>query len=216
MSYIVGVAGGTGSGKSTLAERMIEGFAGQALLIRHDNYYKDQAHLSLEERALLNYDHPEAFDDELLIEHLQALSTGNEVLGPLYDFATHSRSSQGVRLIPQEVIVVEGILALHNPCIRNLYNLKVFVDTAADIRILRRLTRDMVERGRSLHSIIEQYLATVKPMHEQYIEPSKKHADIIVPEGGLNNAAVALLVAQLRHTLQASAAQDNTEQDQEE
>lgn len=216
MSYIVGVAGGTGSGKSTLAERMIEGFRGQALLIRHDNYYKDQAHLSLDERALLNYDHPEAFDDELLIEHLQALSSGKEVLGPLYDFSTHSRSSQGIRLIPQEVIVVEGILALHNPSIRNLYNLKVFVDTAADIRILRRLTRDMVERGRSLHSIIEQYLATVKPMHEQYIEPSKKHADIIVPEGGLNNAAVALLVAQLRHTLQASIAQGNTEQDQEE
>jgi uridine kinase len=206
MGYLVGIAGGTGSGKSTLAERMVEKLAGGALLIRHDNYYKDHLHLSFEQRSQLNFDHPDAFDEELLVEHLRALSRGIPVEGPQYDFSTHTRKSEGIILFPREVIVVEGILALHDARLRGMYDLKVFVDTEADIRILRRLTRDMVERGRSLHSIIQQYLSTVKPMHDQFVEPSKRYADMIVPEGGLNDAAVELLVAQLKHTLQASAA----------
>ena len=202
MPYVVGIAGGTGSGKSTLAEKMLESFGGEALLIRHDNYYRDQAHMTPEERARQNYDHPSAFEDSLLVEHLQSLCRGETVLGPLYDFSAHTRRSDGVILKPCHVIVVEGILALHNPQLRQLYDLKVFVDTDADIRILRRMTRDIVERGRSLDSVVQQYLMTVRPMHEQFVEPSKRHADIIVPEGGLNTAAVALLAAQMRQALQ--------------
>ena len=204
MPYIVGVAGGTGSGKSTLAERMVTSFEGQALLIRHDHYYRDQAHLSLAERARTNYDHPHAFEDELLVSHLDLLRRGHSVWGPLYDFATHTRQFSQQLLEPQELIVVEGIMALHSLELRQSYDLKVFVDTDADIRILRRLTRDMAERGRSMESVVEQYIGTVKPMHEQFVEPSKRYADVIIPEGGLNNAALALIVARLRHALQAS------------
>lgn len=204
MPYIVGIAGGTGSGKSTLAERMITGFVGQALLIRHDNYYRDQSHRSMAERIIQNYDHPEAFEDTLLTAHLSALREGRAVLGPLYDFATHTRSQKEQLLQPRDLIVVEGILALYNPALRSLYDLKVFVDTDADVRVLRRLTRDMMERSRSMASVIDQYLATVKPMHEQYVEPSKRYADVIIPEGGLNPAALALIASRLRHALEAA------------
>ncbi len=205
MPYIVGIAGGTGSGKSTLAERMITGFTGQALLIRHDNYYRDQSHRSMEERVVQNYDHPEAFEDVLLISHLSTLREGRSVFGPIYNFATHTRSLRQQLLEPRDLIVVEGILALHNPVLRSLYDLKVFVDTDADVRVLRRLARDMTERSRSMESVIDQYLATVKPMHEQFVEPSKKHADVIIPEGGLNPAALALIASRLRHALEAAA-----------
>ncbi|MBT9135877.1 MAG: Uridine kinase [Firmicutes bacterium] len=205
MPYIVGIAGGTGSGKSTLAENMIKHFTGQTLLIRHDNYYRDQSHLPMEMRVVQNYDHPAAFEDEVLIEHLEILRQGQMVWGPLYDFATHTRQSARRCLEPRELIIVEGILALHHPALRQLYDLKVFVDTDADIRILRRLTRDLVERGRTMESVVEQYIATVKPMHEQYVEPSKRHADVIIPEGGLNNAAIALIAARLRHALHMGA-----------
>lgn len=204
MPYIVGIAGGTGSGKSTLAERMITGFSGQALLIRHDNYYRDQSHRSMEERCKQNYDHPDAFEDELLMEHLGLLRSGLTVNGPLYDFATHTRSTRQQKLEPRELIIVEGILALHNPELRELYDLKVFVDTDADVRVLRRLGRDMVERGRTMESVVEQYLSTVKPMHDQFVEPSKKYADVIIPEGGLNNAALALITSRLRQALEAA------------
>ncbi|MBT9152963.1 MAG: Uridine kinase [Firmicutes bacterium] len=205
MPYIVGIAGGTGSGKSTLAENMIKHFTGQTLLIRHDNYYRDQSHLPMEMRVVQNYDHPAAFEDEVLIEHLEILRQGQVVWGPLYDFSTHTRQSARRCLEPRELIIVEGILALHHPALRQLYDLKVFVDTDADIRILRRLTRDLVERGRTMESVVEQYIATVKPMHEQYVEPSKRHADVIIPEGGLNNAAIALIAARLRHALHMGA-----------
>lgn len=208
MPYIVGIAGGTGSGKSTLAERMIKSFCGQALLIRHDNYYRDQSHLAMSERVKQNYDHPHAFEDELLVEHLKLLRQGCSVWGPVYDFSTHSRKGQRQLLEPRELIVAEGILALHNPELRQNYDLKVFVDTDADIRVLRRLTRDIAERGRTMESVMEQYIGTVKPMHEQYVEPSKRFADVIIPEGGLNNAALALIVARLRHALQASVTKD--------
>jgi uridine kinase len=207
MPYIVGIAGGTGSGKSTLAEKMMENFAGEALLIRHDNYYRDQTHMTPEERSRQNYDHPAAFEDSLLVEHLRSLCRGESVVGPLYDFSAHTRRPEGILLNPCHVIVVEGILALHNPDLRQLYDLKVYVDTDADIRILRRMTRDLVERGRSLQSVVEQYLTTVRPMHNQFVEPSKRHADIIVPEGGLNTAAVALLAAQMRQALQQASQQ---------
>ena len=183
---------------------MVTSFEGQALLIRHDHYYRDQAHLSLAERARTNYDHPHAFEDELLVSHLDLLRRGHSVWGPLYDFATHTRQFSQQLLEPQELIVVEGIMALHSLELRQSYDLKVFVDTDADIRILRRLTRDMAERGRSMESVVEQYIGTVKPMHEQFVEPSKRYADVIIPEGGLNNAALALIVARLRHALQAS------------
>jgi len=205
MPYIVGIAGGTGSGKSTLAERMITGFVGQALLIRHDNYYRDQSHRSMDERIVQNYDHPEAFEDTLLTAHLGTLREGRSVFGPLYDFGTHTRSEKKQLLLPRDLIVVEGILALHNPALRSLYDLKVFVDTDADVRVLRRLTRDMMERSRSMESVIDQYLSTVKPMHEQYVEPSKRYADVIIPEGGLNPAALALIASRLRHALEAAA-----------
>ncbi|MBS3938282.1 MAG: uridine kinase [Peptococcaceae bacterium] len=205
MPYIVGIAGGTGSGKSTLAENMIKHFTGQTLLIRHDNYYRDQSQLPMEMRVVQNYDHPAAFEDEVLIEHLEILRQGQVVWGPLYDFATHTRQSTRQCLEPRELIIVEGILALHHPALRQIYDLKVFVDTDADIRILRRLTRDLVERGRTMESVVEQYIATVKPMHEQYVEPSKRHADVIIPEGGLNNAAIALIAARLRHALHMGA-----------
>jgi len=205
LPYIVGIAGGTGSGKSTLAENMIKNFAGQTLLIRHDNYYRDQSHLPMQERVVQNYDHPDAFEDDLLMAHLEALRQGSMAMGPRYDFASHSRHPERRPMEPRELIIVEGILALHSPCLRQLYDLKVFVDTDADIRILRRLTRDMAERGRSMESVVQQYIATVKPMHEQYVEPSKRYADVIIPEGGLNNAAIALIAARLRHALQVSA-----------
>jgi len=205
LPYIVGIAGGTGSGKSTLAENMIKHFTGQTLLIRHDNYYRDQSQLPMEMRVVQNYDHPAAFEDEVLIEHLEILRQGQVVWGPLYDFATHTRQSTRQCLEPRELIIVEGILALHHPALRQIYDLKVFVDTDADIRILRRLTRDLVERGRTMESVVEQYIATVKPMHEQYVEPSKRHADVIIPEGGLNNAAIALIAARLRHALHMGA-----------
>jgi len=205
MPYIVGVAGGTGSGKSTLAENMIKNFAGQTLLIRHDNYYRDQSHLSMDQRVVVNYDHPDAFEDEYLIAHLEELRQGRPVWGPLYDFSTHTRQASRQLLEPRELIIVEGILALHHPLLRDMYDLKVFVDTDADIRILRRMTRDLVERGRTMESVVQQYIATVKPMHEQYVEPSKRHADVIIPEGGLNKAAIALIAARLRHALHMGA-----------
>jgi len=184
---------------------MITGFTGQALLIRHDNYYHDQTHRSMDERVVQNYDHPEAFEDTLLVAHLAALRRGRCVLGPMYDFSTHTRSLVQRQLEPRDLIVVEGILALHNPALRSLYDLKVFVDTDADVRVLRRLARDMTERGRTMESVIDQYLATVKPMHEQYVEPSKKFADVIIPEGGLNPAALALIASRLRQALEAAA-----------
>jgi len=205
MPYIVGIAGGTGSGKSTLAENMIKNFAGQTLLIKHDNYYRDQSHLPMEQRAGVNYDHPDAFEDEYLIAHLEELRQGRPVWGPLYDFSTHTRQMSRQLLEPRELVIVEGILALHHPFLRELYDLKVFVDTDADIRILRRMTRDLVERGRTMESVVQQYIATVKPMHEQYVEPSKRHADVIIPEGGLNKAAIALIAARLRHALHMGA-----------
>ena len=190
---VIGIAGGSGSGKTTLADRVAGRFGDRIALLRHDDYYKPTRHLSVEERAALNYDHPSAFDTALLVRHLDALRQGEAVDTPLYDYATHDRKAQTRRVEPKAVVVVEGILILEDPDLRERFDLKVYVDTDADVRILRRIRRDVEERGRSLDSVIRQYLTTVKPMHEAFVAPSRRHADVIIPEGGNNPAAYGML-----------------------
>lgn len=192
---IIGIAGGTGSGKTTVARSVIEQLGSDKVtFISQDNYYKDQADLTMEERLLTNYDHPFAFDNELLIEHLQLLRKGLPAHAPVYNFTDYTRStSETVLLQPNRIAIVEGLFVLYDEPLRKLLDIKVFVDTDADVRLLRRVLRDMEERGRSIHSIYQQYLATVKPMHEAFIEPSKKYADLIIPEGGHNEVGIQLL-----------------------
>jgi uridine kinase len=194
---IIGIAGGSGSGKTTLAERIAAHFGDNVAMLRHDDYYKAQGALSLAERAAINYDHPDAFDTDLLIEHLSALVNGETVEAPIYDYTVHNRSSEIRTVAPRQVILLEGILIFECPALRQLLDIKIFVDTDADVRILRRIARDVKGRGRSLDSVIDQYLTTVKPMHEAFVEPSKKYADIIVPEGGRNAVAFELIIARL-------------------
>ena len=192
---IIGIAGGTGSGKTTVARSVIERLgSSKVTFISQDNYYKDQAHLSLAERELTNYDHPFAFDNELLIQHLNALKSGQTAYAPVYDFTIHARSaSETVELEPNNIIIIEGLHVLSDENLREMLDIKVFVDSDPDVRILRRVVRDIEERGRTIQSIHQQYLATVKPMHEAFIEPSKKYADIIIPEGGHNQVGIQLL-----------------------
>ncbi|MCM3786457.1 uridine kinase [Neobacillus mesonae] len=192
---IIGIAGGTGSGKTTVARSVIERLgSSKVTFISQDNYYKDQAHLSLSERELTNYDHPFAFDNELLIEHLAALRNGQTVHAPVYDFTIHARSSsETVELHSNNIVMIEGLHVLSDEKLREMLDIKVFVDSDPDVRILRRVVRDIEERGRTIQSINQQYLATVKPMHEAFIEPSKKYADIIIPEGGHNEVGIQLL-----------------------
>ncbi|MGQ9677421.1 MAG: uridine kinase [Chloroflexota bacterium] len=199
---IVGVAGGTGSGKSTLVRRIMESLAGRSIsVIRQDNYYKDRTGVPLAERATINYDHPDALDNELLVDHLHALQQGQAVEVPVYDFTIHNRKKETVSVQPTDVIIVEGILVLECPALRALLDLKLFVDTDADIRFIRRLTRDMAERGRTMESVIEQYVTTVRPMHLEFVEPSKRYADVIIPEGGMNEAAISMITARLDEIL---------------
>ncbi|RCX18691.1 uridine kinase [Fontibacillus phaseoli] len=192
---IIGIAGGTGSGKTTVARSVIEQLGpDKVTFISQDNYYKDQADLTMEERLLTNYDHPFAFDNELLIEHLTLLKKGQPAYAPVYDFTDYTRSAtKTVQLKENRIAIVEGLFVLYDEKLRKLLNIKVFVDTDSDVRLLRRVQRDMEERGRSIHSIHQQYLATVKPMHEAFIEPSKKYADIIIPEGGHNEVGIHML-----------------------
>lgn len=192
---MIGIAGGTGSGKTTVARSVMERLGtGQATLISQDNYYKDHAQLTMEERAAINYDHPFAFDNELLAEHLKTLRAGRPAYAPVYDFTVHGRSpSETVQLDPTPIVIIEGLHALSDETLRGLLDIKVFVDTDPDVRILRRVVRDIEERGRTIQSIYRQYLTTVKPMHEAFIEPSKKYADLIIPEGGHNEVGVQLL-----------------------
>lgn len=204
LPYVVGVAGGTGSGKSTLAERLCRALPEQVALIRHDNYYRNQQHLPFSERIKTNYDHPLAFETDLLIAHLDQLRAGQSIYMPEYDFTQHVRKTTEVRVEPCAVIIVEGILVLENAELRQRLDLKLFVDTDSDIRILRRLLRDINERGRSVDSVIDQYLHTVKPMHDQFIEPSKRYADIIVPEGGRNQVAIDMIVCRLQTAIGVS------------
>lgn len=191
---IIGIAGGTGSGKTTVARSVIEQLeTDKVTFISQDNYYKDQSHMTMEERIKTNYDHPFAFDNELLMEHLTLLQSGQPAYAPVYDFKLHTRSSETLELKPNRIVIVEGLFVLYDEKLRDMLHIKVFVDTDSDVRLLRRVLRDIEERGRSIHSIHQQYLATVKPMHEAFIEPSKKYADLIIPEGGHNEVGIQLL-----------------------
>ncbi len=197
--FIIGVAGGSSSGKTTISERLV-GLTGpeHVSLIELDSYYLDRSDEPPEERRVLNYDHPDAFDWPLLNDHLAALANGASVPVPIYDYALDNRSGN-VRIVePARIIVVDGILVLWDRALRERFDLKIFVDTAADVRFIRRLRRDMAERGRSADSVIDQYLTTVKPAHERFVEPSKRYADVIIPEGGLNRPAIEVLLARVR------------------
>lgn len=194
-TIIIGIAGGTGSGKTTLTERLRDHFGSDEVsVINHDSYYKSHDDLTYEDRCKLNYDHPDSFDTPLLIEHLRALKAGQTVQAPVYDYTVHNRSSETVTIRPAPVIILEGILIFAEPALCEQMDMKVFVDTDADVRILRRILRDVKKRGRTLDSVVEQYLTTVKPMHEQFVEPSKRKADLIVPEGGRNQVALDMLI----------------------
>lgn len=195
---VIGIAGGTGSGKTTITREIVEHFGSDVTVIYHDNYYKEHHDMSYEERSKLNYDHPDAFDTDLLVEDLKALRQGEAIECPLYDYTIHDRSSQTLMIRPARVIIVEGILIFHSPALRDQMDIKLFVDADADVRILRRIQRDVKERGRSLDSVISQYLTTVKPMHEAFVEPSKRYADIIIPEGGQNKVALDMVINRVR------------------
>ena len=198
---IIGMAGGSGSGKTTIAEAIVEEVGAQLVeLVQHDAYYRDLSHLSFEERIKVNFDHPDSLETELLIAHLQALRAGQAIERPVYDFAKHTRSSETVRVDPEAVVIVEGILVLAEPELRDLMDLRVYVDTDADLRLMRRLRRDIVERGRTVDSVLDQYLSTVRPMHLQFVETSKRYADIIVPEG-YNRPVVGAVTSLIRDFL---------------
>lgn len=202
-AMIIGVAGGTGSGKTTLTKKLKERFGGDICVVYHDNYYKSNAELPFEERAKLNYDHPDAFETELLIRQLKTLRAGGAVECPVYDYSLHTRSRETVRIEPAPVILVEGILTLHDPGLRELMDIKIFVDCDADVRLLRRIKRDVEKRGRTLRSVMEQYLSTVKPMHDRFVEPSRRFADVVVPEGGKNRVALDLIERRIEGHLSA-------------
>ncbi|MFC6835548.1 uridine kinase [Halomarina ordinaria] len=199
-SFVIGIAGGTGAGKTAVAREVKESVGEPVTRIPLDNYYRDLSHLPFEERQEVNYDHPSAFEWDLLADHLAALLRGETVEMPQYDFSAHNRREETVTVEPTPVVVVEGILSLYEERVRDLMDLCVYVQTDADVRILRRIQRDVIERGRGLEGVMDQYLSTVKPMHEQFIEPTKKHADVIIPEG-LNRSAVDLLIKKIHAEL---------------
>ena len=194
----IGIAGGTGSGKTTITRRLLQKFSSNVSVIYHDNYYKAHNDLNYEQRSLLNYDCPDAFDTELMLRDLKRLRAGEAISCPVYDYTIHNRSEKTVLVKPSPVVIVEGILILQDPRLCELLDIKIFVDTDADVRILRRIVRDVRDRGRSLESVVDQYLTTVKPMHEMYVEPSKRNADIIIPEGGHNLVAMDMLIERIR------------------
>lgn len=196
---LIGITGGTGSGKSTVAMEIFSSLPEKNIvIIEQDSYYKDQSHLSFEERVKTNYDHPFAFDNDLLIEHLKALMNGESINKPIYNFEEHTRRKETITVYPKDIIILEGILILDDIRIRELLDIKIFVDTDSDVRIIRRIMRDIKERGRTLDSVIEQYMTTVRPAHMQFIEPSKRYADIIIPEGGYNKVAIDLMVTKVK------------------
>lgn len=199
---IIGIAGGTGSGKTTVAKEVLKHFPGASVVtIHHDSYYRDRAHMPFEDRVKINYDHPDAFENDLMLRHLMELKAGHTIEKPLYDYETHTRKSETLTIRPARIILLEGILVLSVEEIRDLLDIKLYVDTDADERFIRRLRRDMVRRGRTAEQVIEQYLDTVRPMHLQFVEPSKRYADVIIPEGGKNVVAVDLIVTKLRDIL---------------
>lgn len=193
---IIGVAGGTGSGKTTVSQEILRRVGAERIVfVQHDSYYRDRSHLSLEERARSNYDHPDSLESEFLVSHLQQLQAGQPVEIPVYDFTTHTRTEETRCVEPKWVILVEGILIFAEPALREIFDVKIWVDTDADVRFIRRLRRDITERGRTVESVIEQYEETVRPMHLEFAEPSKRYADVIIPEGGFNIVALDMVVA---------------------
>lgn len=199
---IIGVAGGSGSGKSTLVKKLRDSFSSEHVAtLCHDFYYRSNSGMPLEDRAKLNYDHPNSFETDMMIEHIKELKKGNAIYHPQYSFNYHTRESETVLLKPAPVIIIDGIMIFENRELRDLMDIKVYVDTDSDLRLARRILRDTKERGRSLDSVINQYTQTVKPMHDEFVEPSKRYADIIIPEGGFNSVAVSLLIENLRHLI---------------
>jgi uridine kinase len=199
---VIGVAGGTGSGKTTVAREILRrAGTAQISLIQHDAYYKDLSDLPPAQRAMQNFDHPDALDNELLIAHLKQLKAARTIEMPVYDFTTHTRTAEVQHVEPRRVILVEGILIFADPALRTIMDVKIYVDTDADIRFIRRLERDIAERGRTMESVIRQYLATVRPMHQEFVEPSKRYADVIIPEGGFNEVAMEMIAARIKALL---------------
>ena len=200
---VIGIAGGTGSGKTTITRKLIQAFGEEVSVVHHDNYYKAHHDMPYEERAKLNYDHPNAFDTDLMLEHIRQLKQGKSIRCPVYDYSIHDRTDKTVLIKPTRVIIVEGILIYESLELCAEMDIKIYVDTDADVRILRRIVRDVRDRGRSLDSVIDQYLNTVKPMHEQFVEPSKRRADVIIPQGGHNQVALEMVIERVRaHLLQ--------------
>ena len=205
---VIGIAGGTGSGKTTLMKNLIARFGDVVTVLSHDNYYRRHDELTYEERSALNYDEPAAMETELMVRHLDALRHWQEIDCPVYDFTVHNRSDETIRVVPRKVIIVEGILIFADEALRDLMDIRIFVDTDADVRLCRRIKRDVNKRGRSLESVLTQYQTTVKPMHEKYVEPSKKYADLVVPEGGKNFVALDMIMDRIqRHLNEQEAAE---------
>ena len=203
---VIGIAGGSGSGKTTLMKNLMAGFGDNIAVLSHDNYYRAHDDLPFEQRSKLNYDHPDAFETDLMIEHLKVLKAGGTIECPVYDYTIHNRTSEVTLIQPRKVIIVEGILIFENKELCKLMDIKIFVDTDDDVRLIRRIKRDVAKRGRSLQSVLTQYLETVKPMHEQFVVPSKKNADVIVLEGGKNLVAINMITSQIQQHIQ-----DNTD-----
>ena len=198
---VIGIAGGSGSGKTTLMKRLVEQFGDDVTVVSHDNYYRRHDELSYEERSQINYDEPAALETDLMAYHLDCLRQGQAIDCPVYDYAAHNRSDETIRIEPRKVIIVEGIMIFENEALRNLMDIRIFVDTDADVRLCRRIKRDVNKRGRTLESVLIQYQNTVKPMHEQYVEPSKKYANLVVPEGGKNLVALEMITDRIRRHL---------------
>ena len=196
---VIGIAGGSGSGKTTLMRNLTKGFGDDITVLSHDNYYRAHDDLPFEQRSKLNYDHPDAFETDLMIEHLKQLKVGRPIECPVYDYTIHNRTDETITVWPKNVIIVEGILIFENKALCDQMDIKIFVDTDADVRLIRRIKRDVAKRGRSLQSVLTQYLETVKPMHEQFVEPSKKNADLVVLEGGKNLVALEMIMSQIQH-----------------
>ena len=198
---VLGIAGGTGSGKTTLAKGIKEALGDDAVLLCHDYYYNKNAEMPYEQRCILNYDHPESLETDLMIEHVNELKEGRSIQRPVYSFVTHTRLEETIEVKPAKVIIIEGVLLFEDTELRDVMDIKVYVDTDSDIRLSRRIKRDVNERGRSLNSVLDQYVNTVKPMHEQFVEPSRKYADVIIPEGGYNQVVLAMITDRLKSFL---------------